>query len=68
MTNQIAANFDYGSDEAKAVAGVVDHMHRFWNRRMLDEFIAHEAAGEAELSGVAQRALDQITEERRAAG
>jgi len=67
MANQIAANFDYGPDQAKAVAGVVDHMRRFWSPMMLEELVEHQAKGDGGLTAVAQMAVTQIAQERRAA-
>lgn len=67
MANQIAANLDYGSDQAKAVDGVADHLRRFWSPLMLDEIVKFIATGDAELSPVAKQALAQLSEERRAA-
>lgn len=68
MANQIAANLDHGSDAAKSVAGVIDHVRRFWTPLMLDEMAQQMAGGETELSPIAERALKQLLEERRAAG
>ena len=51
MANQIALNFaSYPQDEA--VAGVADHLKKFWERRMkrqLHEFIAEGGGGLHEL-------------------
>ncbi len=65
MANQIAANWDYGPDKTKAVAGVVDHLRRFWSPMMLDEIEQHMARGDAELTLIARQALTQLIEERR---
>ena len=67
MATQISVNWDYGSDKAKAVAGVVDHLRRFWSPLMLDEIAEHIAVGDAELSPIAEQALNELIEERRAA-
>ena len=67
MVNQIAANWDYGPDQAKAVAGVADHLRRFWSPPMFDEIARYIATGDADLSPIAERALTQLIEERQAA-
>jgi formate dehydrogenase subunit delta len=65
MANQIAANFDTGADQAKAVAGVVDHMRRFWTPVMLDEIAAAHQSGKLDLCEVAARAVEELAGERR---
>jgi formate dehydrogenase subunit delta len=67
MANQIAKNWDYGPDKSKAIAGVVDHLRRFWSPLMLDEITEFVSTGEAELSTIAKQALAQLIEERQAA-
>ena len=67
MANQIAKNLDYGSDKSIAIAGVVDHIRRFWSPLMLDEIAEFISTGEAELSTIAEQALAQLIEERQAA-
>lgn len=48
MANQIAQFFAaYPHDEA--VAGVADHIRKFWERRMRQQLAAHIAAGGAGL-------------------
>ena len=68
MANQIAANWDSGPDKSKAIAGVVDHLRRFWSPPMLAEMKTHMAAGDAGLCAVAEQARIRVPEERRAAG
>ena len=65
MANQIAANLDYGSDTDKAVAGVADHMHRFWTPMMLEEIADGLHAGKADLSETAAQAVEKLAAERR---
>lgn len=60
MANDIAANFDCGPDRDKAVAGVADHLRRFWSPGMLDEIAAHMRAGGAGLSPLAAQALADV--------
>lgn len=66
MANQIAMNLDYGDDDEKTVAGVVDHLRRFWTPLMLDELADGFEAGEAELCDAAARAVEQLAAQRRA--
>ncbi len=67
MVNQIAANFDYGPDKAKAVAGVVDHLRRFWSPLMREEIVDHDDQGEVKLSDVAKQAVAQLAQEQSSA-
>jgi len=67
MANQIAANFDYGSDKDNAVAGVVDHLQRFWTPSMLEELVDYDDQGEITLSLVAKQAVAQLAQNRASA-
>lgn len=60
MANQIAANFDGGSDEAKAVAGVADHLGRFWSPLMKNQIIARWKERPADLVPRAAAAIEAI--------
>ena len=60
MANQIVTNFDYGQDRDKVVAGVVDHLSRFWSPSMRAELIAAHEQGGVELSELAERAVEQL--------
>ena len=64
MANDIAANFDCGLDRAREVAGVVDHLGRFWSPYMLDTMARLMQAGDIGLSDLAEQALRQLIEER----
>ena len=69
MVNQIAANFDYGPDKAKAVAGVVDHLKRFWSPLMREEIAGYDDQGDdVQLSDIAKQAVAQLAQEQNAAG
>jgi NADH-dependant formate dehydrogenase delta subunit FdsD len=61
MANQIAANLDYGSHQARAVADTADHLLRFWTPAMREELAEGCASGSVELSGIAAQALDVAT-------
>ena len=60
MANQIAANFDYGPDRSRAVAGVLDHVTRFWTLDMKRDIIAYVRAGNTGLSETAAQAMAQL--------
>ncbi|HEY1723061.1 MAG TPA: formate dehydrogenase subunit delta [Magnetospirillaceae bacterium] len=57
--NQIARYFaSYPRDEA--LAGVVDHIKKFWERRMRAQIILHVAHGGAGLDELALAAVKQL--------
>jgi formate dehydrogenase subunit delta len=62
MANQIAANFEGGSDEAQASANVADHIQRFWTPSMRKQIVAHWRQGAADLSPRAAQAIAAIAE------
>lgn len=57
MANQIADNFDYGSDQSHAVDGVVDHLTRFWTPAMKQTIIEQQRAGDIGLNEIAAEAV-----------
>ena len=63
MANDIADYFHSGPDRALAVAGVSNHMKKFWDPRMRRQIAAHlrEQGGEG-LSELALEAVVQLTE------
>ena len=61
MANDIAANFDCGLDRGREVAGVADHIGRFWSPYMLDAMAEHMRTGE---TGLSDLALTELIEER----
>lgn len=64
MANDIAANLATGLDRASEVAGVVDHIGRFWSPYMLDAMAEHMQSGDTGLSGLAEQALRELIVER----
>ena len=60
MANQIADNFDYGSDKAHAVAGVLDHIVRFWTNDMKKAIIEQQQAGDIGLNAIAAAAIGEL--------
>lgn len=63
MANQIAANFDGGSDEAQAVGSVADHIRRFWTPSMRQQIIERWREQPADLSPRAALAMAAIAEQ-----
>lgn len=68
MANQIAANFDGGTDEARAVAGVADHIKRFWSPQMRKQIVAHWKEQPAGLSPRASAAVEAVAAAQQAGG
>jgi len=68
MANQIAANFDYGPDKQKAVAGVVDHLQRFWSPLMRQEIAGYDDSGDIQLSEVAKQAVVKMAQAQLSVG
>lgn len=59
MANQIADNFDYGAKD-KAVAGVLDHITRFWTLEMKKHIVAHVETGNTGLNDIAESAVCEL--------
>jgi formate dehydrogenase subunit delta len=61
MANQIADNFSYG-DRDKAVAGVLDHLVRFWTPDMKRAIIEQHQGGDIGLNDIAAAAIEALAE------
>ena len=61
MANQIASFFDSQGTVDESVAGVADHLHRFWEPRMLRAIGAYVVAGGAGLRPSAADAVRRLT-------
>jgi len=60
MANQVG-DFFKSYPEATAVEGVREHIAKFWNRKMRDEFFAHlDKGGEKELQPVVAAAVKKL--------
>lgn len=59
MANQIGDNFDTG-DTPAAVAGVLDHITRFWTLDMKKQIIAHARDGKTGLNEIAAAAVAEL--------
>ncbi len=64
MANQIAQFFGSQKHEA-AVAGIADHIGKFWDPRMRSMIFAHLDAGGAGLKPAAIEALTRLQEKAR---
>jgi formate dehydrogenase subunit delta len=62
MANQIGAFFR-AQGEAAAVAGVEDHLRRFWDPRMRREIVAHLNAGGDGLTPAVRAAVARLAED-----
>ena len=60
MANQIG-RFFHAQGEAAAVAGVEDHLRKFWDPRMRREIAAHAAAGGEGLEPWVRTAVERLS-------
>lgn len=56
MANQIG-KFFVSEDKPTAVAGITDHLAKFWDPRMRADIIAHAEAGGADLDPAVREAV-----------
>ncbi len=61
MANQIAQFFETQPDRDEAVAGVLNHMQKFWEPRMRSAIIEYRNAGGAGLRELAAEAVSRLT-------
>jgi formate dehydrogenase subunit delta len=67
MANQIGKFFaSQGHD--KAVAGIAEHLTKFWDPRMRDAIVAHLEAGGAQLDPCVLQAVDKLRAARDKSG
>jgi formate dehydrogenase subunit delta len=59
MANQIG-KFFVSEDGKTAVAGIADHLQKFWDPRMRSEIIAHLAAGGEGLDPAVREAVASL--------
>ena len=60
MANDIGHYFSSEPDRAAGVAGMLDHLERFWEPRMRRQIAAHLEAGGAGLSDIARMAIAKL--------
>ena len=68
MANQISQFFESQPTRDEAVAGVLDHIKRFWDPRMRDAIIKHAEDGSDALREVARAAVLRLAAERAESG
>ena len=62
MANRIGDFFEAMPDTAQGIAGVAEHLQKFWEPRMRRELLAHVAQhGDAQLKPIVRAALQAIT-------
>ncbi|MCL4183076.1 MAG: formate dehydrogenase subunit delta [Burkholderiaceae bacterium] len=64
MANQIERFFRSEPDRDAAVAGIADHIRRFWEPRMREAIVAHLDAGGEGLDELARRAIERYRDAR----
>jgi formate dehydrogenase subunit delta len=62
MANQIG-RFFAAQGEARAVAGIAEHLRKFWEPRMRAQIFAHLEAGGAGLDPFVRSAVAQLKDE-----
>jgi formate dehydrogenase subunit delta len=60
MANQISRFFEAQPVREEGVAGVLDHIERFWDPRMRAALLAHHERGGEGLRAVAQAAVSRL--------
>lgn len=63
MANNIAAFFNADPDREAAVAGVANHIKKFWEARMKAAILAYDARGGEGLDELVRKALAQLSQE-----
>ena len=66
MANQIGRFFT-PQREGDPVAGIADHLEKFWDPRMKENIVAHWRAGGAGLDGPVREAIGRLKEAKREA-
>lgn len=64
MANEIGAFFSSEPDAEQAATAVAGHLKRFWEPRMREQIVAHQAKGGAGLSDLARKAVGQLAAEK----
>nr|WP_239538440.1 formate dehydrogenase subunit delta [Dyella mobilis] len=62
MVNDISRYFSAESDQAAGVAGVADHLKRFWEPGMRKQIVAHLAGGGEGLEPLAKMGVERLAE------
>ena len=67
MANQIESFFRSEPDRDLAIAGIENHMKRFWEPRMRKQIVAYLESGGAGLGDLAKAAIRRLTLDNRTA-
>jgi formate dehydrogenase subunit delta len=62
MANDISHYFASEPDQALGVAGVADHLKRFWEPGMRKQIVAHLAAGGDGLEPLAKKGVERLAQ------
>jgi formate dehydrogenase subunit delta len=60
MVNDIANFFASEADQEAGIAGVANHLRRFWDPRMRTQILAHLDAGGSGLSALARAGVEHL--------
>jgi formate dehydrogenase subunit delta len=60
MVNDIAGFFDAEPDHETAVAGIENHLRKFWDPRMRRKLIEHRRNGGEDIALTARAAIDRL--------
>jgi formate dehydrogenase subunit delta len=63
MANNISSFFQAETDHSLAVAGVADHIRKFWDPRMRKQILTHLHEGGVGLSDLAKEGLEKLDKE-----
>jgi formate dehydrogenase subunit delta len=61
MANAIGSFFHAEPDREEAIAGIGNHISKFWTQRMRDKLAAHLKQGNAQLDDLTLEAFHRIT-------
>jgi formate dehydrogenase subunit delta len=68
MANQISLFFESQPEREVAIAGIQDHLKRFWDPRMRDGIIGYVEAGGDGLRDLAHAAVMRLAADHKAVG
>jgi formate dehydrogenase subunit delta len=62
MANDISRYFESEPDQALGVAGIADHLKRFWEPGMRKQIVAHLGGGGEGLEPLAKKGVQRLAE------
>ena len=65
MANDIGNYFRSEPDHAEAVAGIANHLQKFWDPRMRSQFLEYYNTGGEGIEPIVREALDKIKADSR---